>query len=142
MSDENHLFPSRFEASDENVALAIEHAKRSTPELKWGACEHEPGEIERLIAKEPGPCWMAWTGPKDSALYAAIAGNGPTSEVNALFFAHARDIVISVGEDWQRYRKALQSIADSTCCEGCNEAKAVAAAALKGSAAGAGRDSK
>jgi hypothetical protein len=111
MSTDNKQVPSRFEATIYNVATAIVLARASTPDLKYGGIEHAPGEIERLVARGDGKkVWVAWVGPKEEALYAAMTGNGPTSEVNAMFFAHARDIVITVGEDWQRYRQALMRI--------------------------------
>lgn len=110
--NENHLAPSRFDPTPENVALAIEHARRSTPDLKWGGVEHKPGEVEELLSKGAGKVWLAWTGPKDAALYAAVTGNGPTSEANALFFAHARDVVIALGEEVQRLRELEELVRD------------------------------
>ena len=64
---------------------------------------YEPGDIEHLLTSHgDGPVWCAWTGPEEDERYAALTGNGPTSEANARFFACARDIVIALIEDRRR----------------------------------------
>jgi hypothetical protein len=106
--------PSRFELTEENVKNAYDLAKRSTPGLRWGPAPYEPGDMEKLMAKSGGPAvYCAWTGPKEDEVYAALTGNGPTSEVNALFFAHARDIVIELIDERHRLRAAAKKAVES-----------------------------
>lgn len=105
----NAAQPSRFELTEENVANALVIARRSTPALRWGEAPWTPGDFEKLLAKGSGPAFCAWTGPKEDEVYAALTGNGPTSEVNALFFAHARDIVIALIEERTRLRAVGQA---------------------------------
>lgn len=110
----NREHPSRFELTDENVANALEVAKRSTPALHWGPAPYEPGDMEKLMAKSGGPAvYCAWAGPKEDEVYAALTGNGPTSEINALFFAHARDIVIALIEEREELRGRLKNATDA-----------------------------
>ena len=112
MSDENIKHPSRCQITPESVALAIESARRSTPDLKYGACDIEMKDWEEVLGRMVGPqIFTAWTGPTDEPLYAAVTGNGPTSEVNALFFSLARDMVIALGEEVQRLRE-LETIVE------------------------------
>lgn len=121
--------PSRFELTDENVANALDVALRSTPGLQWGPAPYEPGDMEKLMAKSGGPAvYCAWTGPKEDEVYAALTGNGPTSEVNALFYSHARDIVVALIEERERHLDALRRIASGI--PGNASPKEVALAAL------------
>ncbi len=105
--ESNAAEPSRFELTDENVSKALDIARRSTPGLRWGEAPWTPGDFEKLAAKGTGPVFCAWTGPKEDEVYAALTGNGPTSEINALFFSHARDIVIALIEERAELRKRL-----------------------------------
>lgn len=109
----NAVEPSRFELTEENVSRALDVARRSTPGLKWGEAPYKPGDMERLLTKGEGGVYCAWTGPKEDEVYAALTGNGPTSEVNALFFAHARDLVIALIEERAELRGRLKNAEDA-----------------------------
>lgn len=109
----NRDAPSRFELTEENVANALDVAKRSTPGLRWGPSPYTPGDQEKLLAKGSGPVFCAWTGAPEDEVYAALTGNGPTSEVNALFYAHARDIVIALIEERTELRGRLKNAEDA-----------------------------
>lgn len=96
----------RYEMNAGNLEEAIAMAEASTPGLRWGSCELTEEDSKKMLSRGVGDdIFMAWASDEaGETLSAAVTGNGPTSEANARFFAHARDIVIALGREVIEYR--------------------------------------
>lgn len=102
----------KYSLEHDGLPIAKALAEASTPDANYGHGNITPGDVEMAMTKHgPGPVWFAWSGTKEDAVYTAITGNGPTSEANAVFFAHAREIVLELVAEVARLR-LLQSMAE------------------------------
>lgn len=96
---------TKYDVKRDGIEIARKLAGASTPETNYGSDEITPGDVETAMTKGTGPVWFAWSGPKDDAVFTAITGNGPTSEANAVFFAHARDMVLALADEVEMLRE-------------------------------------
>lgn len=95
----------RYEMTPENLAEALAMAEAATPSCRFGQTEVHDEEWKAILGRGDGDeVWCTWVPDGDTSLFAAVTGNGPTSEANARFFAHARDIVMALGAEVQRLR--------------------------------------
>src|SRR5579859_881461 len=98
----------------EDLKRYREVAEASTPNLQTGLFRSDEQDdqvaqfSESLRARSPGECWMVvapigdGTPIEESALFAAITGNGPTSANNARFFAGARAAALESIDEIER----------------------------------------
>jgi len=101
------------------LKLWREVATASTPNLGKGLFRDDThagqlAQFKETIEKHPeGQCWAVCcpvgdgTPIEDEALFAAITGNGPTSEANARFFAGARDAFLMAIDEIERLKGLL-----------------------------------
>lgn len=106
---------ARYEMTQENTVEAIAMARASTPGCRWGSVARTEAEFQAALDAGIGDTvWCTWIpdpDPKsDETLFVGVTGNGPTSEANARFLAHARDIVIALGEEVLELRGKLAEI--------------------------------
>lgn len=96
-----------YDVERDGIEIARQLAEASTPSTSWGSDEITPGDVEIAMTKGDGPVWFAWSGTMEDARYTAITGNGPTSRANALFYGHARTMVLGLVGEVERLRALL-----------------------------------
>lgn len=62
--------------------------KAATPG-PWGVTSFESEHVQTMLNAGQGECWAVWADVDGHCLAPATTGNGPTSEANAEFIAHA-----------------------------------------------------
>lgn len=107
MSDNDNGGRVSYSVARDGLDIAEKLARASSPETRYGQNTITPGDVEIAMTKGQGELvWFTWTGTREDASFTAITGNGPTSEANALFYAHARDIVLELAAEVRRLRSA------------------------------------
>ncbi len=101
--------PFKFEITPDNLAQARGLATDSSAGLSFGNMPMDTDEWARVFnASASRTSWIAWCGPTDEAMVAAVTGNGPTSETNAAFFAVARPVVLALLDEVERLQAVLK----------------------------------